>query len=216
VLLGERLQEILDDLPVGWSAASLVVTVPDETQIRRAGLILASLAPGRAGNTFRVTLSPPGAGAASPEAVRRSLDLLERERIDARLTLAGATAPQPLQTEPRRPPLAAAWDDLAETFPADWSDVYAELELASSADVDLGALLLGPLNPFLHDGPRPAFRFRVAHRFGYGAAPAMARRCLARLDEEHIAGRLRALRVLCDTSPVLTQGPVWRENGRAV
>jgi len=44
----------------------------------------------------------------------------------------------------------------------------------------------------------------------------MARRALARLDEEDIRGELRVLRVMCETSPVATQGPVWRELGRAV
>ena len=72
------------------------------------------------------------------------------------------------------------------------------------------------MNPFLHDGVPPAFRFRVARMFGYGAAPQMARRVLARLDEAGIAGSLEVLRVHSDTSPVLTQGPVWREGGRAV
>jgi hypothetical protein len=44
----------------------------------------------------------------------------------------------------------------------------------------------------------------------------MARRCLERLDEEHITGALRFLRVLSATSHVSTQGPVWRESGRSV
>ena len=51
---------------------------------------------------------------------------------------------------------------------------------------------------------------------GYGAAPTMARRCLERLDEEHITGALRFLRVLSATSHVATHGPVWREAGRSV
>jgi hypothetical protein len=36
----------------------------------------------------------------------------------------------------------------------------------------------------------------------------MARRCLARLDEERINGRLVILWVLSDTKAVATQGPV--------
>ncbi len=60
------------------------------------------------------------------------------------------------------------------------------------------------------------FRFRVAHSFGYGAAPGMVRRCLARLDEEGIPGRVRVLRALSDTHPVGTQGPVWTIGGKAV
>jgi hypothetical protein len=39
---------------------------------------------------------------------------------------------------------------------------------------------------------------------------------LARLDEQGIAGTLRVLRVQSSTAPVLTQGSVWREGGRAI
>jgi hypothetical protein len=218
VTLGERLQAILDDLPDGWSEASLVLSLADRHDAQRAALVLASLAPGRFGDAFRLTVSAPGRGGASPSAVRRVLERLDEAGVDARLTLAEAPTVEekPAELPPAHASLAGTWDELAATLPADWSDLYAELELASSADLDRGALLMGPVNPFLHDGPRPALRFRVAHRFGYGAAPAMTRRCLARLDEEQIGGRLRLLHVLSDTSPVLTQGPVWREGGRAV
>jgi hypothetical protein len=217
VILSERLESILDGLPDGWSEAHLVLTVPDETELPRATLIVASLAPGRSGGALRLTISAPGQGGASPDAVRRVLDRLEKAGIDARLTLADVvTAGPSVAVELPRLPLAERWDELAERLPEDWSDLYAELELSSSADVDRGALLMAPVNPYLHDGPRPAFRFRVAHSFGYGAAPMMARRCLARLDEEGIGGRLHVLHVLSDTRPALTQGPVWREGGRAI
>jgi hypothetical protein len=44
----------------------------------------------------------------------------------------------------------------------------------------------------------------------------MVHRCLERLDEEGIRGRVRILRALSDTQPVGTQGPVWRVGGRSV
>jgi hypothetical protein len=59
-------------------------------------------------------------------------------------------------------------------------------------------------------------RFRVARRFGYGASPGMARRCLERLDAEQITGELRVLHVMSDSKPVATQGPVWYVGGRTV
>jgi hypothetical protein len=65
-------------------------------------------------------------------------------------------------------------------------------------------------------GATPGLRFRAARRFGYGAAPEMVRRCLERCDEDGIRGELRVLRVLCDTDPVRTQGPVWYIGGRTV
>jgi hypothetical protein len=44
----------------------------------------------------------------------------------------------------------------------------------------------------------------------------MARRCLARLDENGIPGRPTILRALSETDNVATQGPVWRVGGKAV
>jgi hypothetical protein len=76
-------------------------------------------------------------------------------------------------------------------------------------------LLLSPVNPARYGG-KTALRFRVASRFGYGASPGMVRRCLQRMDEEGLKGELQILRVLSDTDPVATQGPVWYVEGKAV
>lgn len=216
--LGERFQAILDDLPPDWDEVQVVVAVPDGTQLERATLILASLTPGRSGSTFRLPVVRSGRSGPSPDAVRRVLDRLESEGIDARLAEpeAGAVHVATRPEELRRSPLAEAWDVVETTFPADWSDAYLEVELASTDDIERAALLLAPVNPFLIEGDRPTLRFRSAHRFGYGAAPMMARRVLARLDEDAIAGTLRLLRLHSDMHPVLTQGPVWHESGRTV
>jgi hypothetical protein len=72
-----------------------------------------------------------------------------------------------------------------------------------------------PMNP-RRDGARLAFRFRSARSYGYGAAPEMVARCLARCDEDGIRGSVHVLRALSDTQPVYTQGPVWQFDGRTV
>ena len=77
------------------------------------------------------------------------------------------------------------------------------------------ALLLAPLNP-RRDGGKPALRFRCARIFGYGASPEMVRRCFERCDADRIRGQTRILRVLADTDPVQTQGPVWHLAGRTI
>jgi hypothetical protein len=115
---------------------------------------------------------------------------------------------------PRRS-LAATWDAEVAALPPDWSDVYAELELRSTDNLEQGALLAAPINPARVD-ERPAFRFRCARRFGYGAAPGMVRRCLERLDSADIRGEVHILRALSDTKPWATQGPVWYVDGRPV
>jgi hypothetical protein len=115
--------------------------------------------------------------------------------------------------EEARPTLAASWDAQLEKLPPDWSDIYAEVELLSSDHLERGALLMAPLNP-RRDGGKPAFRFRCARRFGYGASAEMVRRCFERCDAENIRGSTRILRALSDTDPVQTQGPVWHVAGR--
>ncbi|MCC6223614.1 MAG: hypothetical protein IT201_09020 [Thermoleophilia bacterium] len=216
--LGERLSAVLDGLPAGWAEARVVLSVVDAGRADRAAALLGPLGPGRTGTTFRLRVTPAGVGGPSREAALRVLERLESEGIDARLTVPDGDAYLLSESAPPppAPSLAASWDDLAARLPADWSDLHLELELASSGDIERGALLLGPTNPFLFDGPRPRFRFRSARLAGYGAAPTMVRRSLARLDEEGIRGRLELRRVRCDTRHVLTQGPVWREGGRSV
>jgi len=218
VTLAERLRSIANDLPAGWSEAHLVLTVADEARVEQATMTLAPLGPGRTGTSFRLRITPTGSGGASVEAAARVLARLDEAGIDVRLALPGPAAVElaPVVAAPAKIGLAESWDGAVASLPADWSDLYAELELASSADLDRAALLLGPVNPFLHGGAKPVLRFRSARRFGYGAAPEMTRRALARLDEEPIAGTLRILRVQSAISPVATQGPVWREGGRAI
>ena len=115
----------------------------------------------------------------------------------------------------RRAPLGEQWQQALASLPADWSDLYAEIELDSSDYLERGALLLAPVNPARVKGGS-GYRFRVARRFGYGASAEMTHRCLERLDGEGISGSFRVLRALSDTKPVSTQGPVWYVGGRAV
>ena len=121
----------------------------------------------------------------------------------------------PAATESDHTSLAAAWDELAAGLPEDWSDALCLVEFRSSDELDPAALALAPVNPSRHKGTL-GFRFRVARRFGYGAAPGMARRCLERVDEAGIPGRLMLLEVFSDTKPVLTQGPTFVISDRAV
>ena len=100
-----------------------------------------------------------------------------------------------------------------DALPSDWSHLLAQVDLDSSDFVDRAALLLGPTNPLLVDGVR-ALRFRSARLVGYGVSVGMAARCLERLDEERITGRISIVKVVSDAHPVATQGPVWRLGGR--
>jgi hypothetical protein len=196
-----------------WRDARLELSVDDTTRIGRAAALLGPASPGRMGSVIRFTVGRGGAFV-GPEAARRMLKRIDDEGIAGTLTLVSsdAAAPEPAIS---RASLAAEWDAAIAVLPSDWSDLLCEVELTSSEHIEKGALLLSPLNPIQGTG-RPGFRFRCAHTFGYGASPEMARRCLARLDEERIPGEVRVLRAMSDTHPVATQGPVWRIGERAV
>ncbi len=199
---------------------TLRVAAPDDAA--RAAALLGSLSPGVAGD--EVHLRATSGGEAGPGVVRRLLARLDEQGIPGTLELvsadqaaeAGAAAPaEAASSEAPAQSLAVAWDELVTGLPEDWSDLLCVVELRSSDELPPAALALAPVNPSRHKDSL-AFRFRVARRFGYGAAPQMARRCLERLDEAGIPGALRLLEVLSDTQPVLTQGPTFLVSDRAV
>jgi hypothetical protein len=139
---------------------------------------------------------------------------LDEEGIVGTLELVATDEAQP-EAVRASASLATDWDAALAVLPADWSDLLCEIELTSSDHIERAALLMAPLNP-IQGTPRPGFQFRCAHTFGYGAAPGMVRRCLARADDEQIPGTVRVVRALSDTQPVATQGPVWYIGGKAV
>ena len=163
------------------------------------------------GRSIRFHTTRGGAGV-GPEAVRRMLRRIDDEKITGTLVLVAVDEAPPEQAVSRAS-LAAEWDAALAVLPADWSDLLCEVELTSTDHVDRTMLLTAPLNPMQTTG-RPGFQFRCAATFGYGVSAGMARRCLARLDEEPIPGEVRVLRALSDTHPIGTQGPVWMIGGR--
>jgi hypothetical protein len=211
VTLAEQWREIEAGLPPDWTTAQVTLTVSEDERSDQAALLLTPLTPGRAGNSFRLQIQ-------RGMPARRVLGRLDAAGFRGRLDLVGAEEQREaaVQARPDRArPIAEQWDKLVGALPPDWSDVYAEIELDSSDFLQRGALLLAPVNPARYGGPT-TLRFRVARLSGYGTAEPMARRCLERLDQEQITGRVRILRVLSATSHVATQGPVWRVGGRAV
>jgi hypothetical protein len=219
VTLGRQWRRIQAKLPLDWVHARLALTIVSPAQAERVAALLGPLTPGRTGDVVGFEVLHRGY-AQSPAAVDRALARLDAERIRGTLTLVGAQDAAPAGYERAAAPaaeipLAEAWDALVADLPEDWTDVYAEVGLSSSDDLDPAALALAPINPSRF-GPALAFRFRCARSFGYGAAPGMVRRCFARLDELGIDGTVDILRVLSDTKPVGTQGPVWYVEGKAV
>jgi hypothetical protein len=211
--LVDQWQVIQSNLPEGWGNARLRLNVDDDGDCDRAAALLGPANPGRRGKVISFFAARRGAGL-SPDRIRALLQRIDREGIKARLELAGSEA-APVEEQLARSTFVGSWDAEIAVLPKDWSDVYAEVELASSDYLERAALLLAPVNPARYGG-KPGFRFRVARRFGYGASAEMTRRCLERLDGEGIHGAARVLWALSDTRPVQTQGPVWYSGGRSV
>jgi hypothetical protein len=212
--LVDQWQAIERYLPGGWGEARLRLTIADLGDSDRAAALLGPVNPGRRGEVITFFTAQRGAGP-SPTLIQKLLARLDREGIDGQLILLGASEAEGAAPPVEAKPLVPAWDEELAALPDDWTDLYAEIEFESTDYLERGALLMAPLNPTRYGG-KPGFRFRVAKRFGYGASTEMARRCLQRLDEEGIRGAVRILRVLSDTRPVQTQGPVWYVGGRTV
>jgi hypothetical protein len=206
--------ELQAGLPSGWSEQAVRLRIEESSQADRAAAILGPLnAVLTTDGTLSLRVARDGSGP-GPELVRRLLGRLDGERLHGTLEL-GSTAETEAPAELLRATLAGSWDAALAELPADWSDLLGEIELGSSDYLDPGAVRLAPINPRLVPGTL-TLHFRSARQFGYGASPGMVRRCLERCDEAGIRGSVRVLRVLSDTRPVQTQGPVWQLSGRTV
>jgi hypothetical protein len=211
--LVDQFNEIVRGNVDEWRELRLELTVDDEERAERTAALLSPANPGRLGRKIRFATDRTGPGI-GPEAMRRLLKRLDDERIWGELELVGVqkTSPEEL---PTKETLRSQWGREAAVLPADWSDLYAEVRLDSTDYLERAALLMAPLNP-ARFGAAASLRFRCAQRFGYGASPGMAARCLERCDDEGITGQLAVLHALSDTQPVATQGPVWIQGGRVV
>ena len=210
-----RFSELERGLPQGWELARLRLTIPDAGDCDRAAALLGPANPGRYGKVISFFTAHRGEGL-GPDRIRALLRRLDSEGIAGELELLGSAAAEEAAADPRaRALLTDGWDTAVAALPPDWTDVYAEVELASTDYLERSALLLSPVNPARSDAAA-TLRFRVARTFGYGASPEMTRRCFERLDAEGVRGRVRILRALSDTYPARTQGPVWYVGGRVV
>jgi hypothetical protein len=213
--LVEQWGELERRLPEGWDEARLLLVV-EHGDPDRAAALLGPANPGRRRGGIVLSVQR-GRGVASADGLRRLLARLDRERFAGRLELTSATEREAIaEAETVQPTLLEEWDRELAKLPADWSELVAQAELRSSAQLDRAALLMSPLNPGRppDDPTASVLRFRSARRFGYGASAEMVRRCLERCDSERIRGTVRVLWALSDTHPVSTQGPVWYVGGR--
>jgi hypothetical protein len=215
VALADQWEDLEAELGADWADARVRLSFSDPATAARAFALLGPVNPGRSGDELRLFVVRRGTGVHA-NGVRRALQRLDREGIAGTLELAGTTAaPAAAEPEPE-PTLVEGWERLQRQLPPDWSDLLLELRLRSSDYIPRASLRMTPLNARRVASGRPALQFRVARGFGYGASEPMLRRCLERCDADSIRGDLHLLRVLSDTDPVQTQGPVWHLAGRTV
>jgi hypothetical protein len=211
VSVADQWNAIGSNLPEGWARAQLRLELADRDAADRAAGMLGPVGPYRAAPTVLLFGVARDGSSASPDNLVRLL----RKVPAGTLVLSGSQA-APERAPGRRPAsLTASWDRAIAGLPADWSDLYVELQLASTDFVERASVLCVQCNP-RRDGKRAALRFRCARVRGYGVAPEMARRCLERCDAERIEGSISVLRVLSDSQHVATQGPVWLVGGKTL
>jgi hypothetical protein len=220
VQLVDQWRAIEETLPVGWEDVRMTLSAEQVAELDRAAQVLGPTGAGRRGESLVLHVRRAG-GAQGPEAARRLFGKLDQERIwctlDVDQVSAGEARPEasPAEGAPAvaREPLAAQWAAQLATLPDDWGSLLCELEVESTALIPRVALLCAPLNPTRVRGRR-AFSFRVAKRAGYGASSGMTARCLARCDEEGLAGRVSTAGLFPETDNVATQGPVFTVGGK--
>jgi hypothetical protein len=211
VSVAEQWNAVGSNLPDGWAKATLRLELGDEGAADRAAASLGPAGPYRAAPTVLLLTIARDGSATSPGSLARLL----RRVPDGTLSVSGSQgAVERVETRTHFP-LTSGWDAALAGLPADWSDVYAEIQLTSTDFVERASVLCIQCNP-RRDGQRAAFRFRCARTKGYGVAPEMARRCFERCDAEGITGTVTILRVISGSRHVATQGPVWLSAGRTI
>jgi hypothetical protein len=204
-------------LPRDWESVALRLRTEQPGELSEAARVLGPMTVGRVADALAFTVRRAG-GAAGPEAARRLFGRLDQARIWCLLEQLDVAEREPEPFAPTTVEQASSvegWDAALAELPSGWSDLLCRIELESSALLPRAALLCAPVNP-TRDADRSGFTFRCASRTGYGVAPAMARRCFERLDEEGIPAAVTVLRVLSDTDNVATQGAVWPVGGRVL
>jgi hypothetical protein len=212
-LVGEW-RALQEGLPEDWVQVSLQLEIRDPEAVSRAAALLGPAGPYRATSaTLRFTSARDGS-AQGPDGIAGLLRRIDDARIGGTLTALGSERAA-VREEREVTSLVESWDTALAGLPADWSDLFAEMQLLSTDYIERAAVLCIQLNP-RRVGDRAAFRFRAARLAGYGVAPQMARRCFERCDEESLRGSVAVMRALSDAKLEATQGPVWILDGQTI
>ena len=99
-----------------------------------------------------------------------------------------------MSTEPSQPaasyPLAAAFRDIVEALPRDWTDLQLDLRLSDESRYVDASIPMTQINAQPHSEAAWHWRINVAHEFGHGAAPETVTWVLEMLDRQGIEGEM--------------------------
>jgi hypothetical protein len=208
--IARQWETIGSELPGTWASVSLRLELPDREAADQAAAMLGPAGPYRVSPTILQFSVARDGSSLGPDQAKKLLGRVPRGSLSLSSQQAAAIpVARPTVS------LVESWDTAVAALPADWSDLYGEIELDSTDFLEPAAVLCIQMNP-RRDGSRAAFNFRAARLAGYGVSPQMARRCLERCDEKGIRGNVKVLRVLSDTHLVATQGPVWLSDGKTL
>jgi hypothetical protein len=208
--IAHQWETIGSELSGTWARVSLRLELPNREAADQAAAMLGPAGPYRVSATIVQFSVARDGSSLGPDQAKKLLGRVPQ----GTLSLSSQTA-APIPVARPAVSLVESWEAAVATLPADWSDLYGEIELDSTDFVEPAAVLCVQMNP-RRDGSRAAFNFRAARVAGYGVSPQMARRCLERCDEKDIRGSVKVLRVLSDTHLVATQGPVWLSDGKTL
>ena len=205
--LVDRWNHVERGLDPRWTEVTLSLAINDDAARSRAAALLGPAGPGVGNKEIRFTVSTKGTGI-GPEAARRLLRRIDEEGIVGRLELVETLGlrPEPEQSDAlARGRVAGGARGAARPTGATSSPRSSSTRAPTSTAAPSSALRSTPCQ----STGRPGFRFRCASQHGYGASAGMVGRCLARLDEAGITGRVRITRALSDVHPVGTQGATF-------
>jgi hypothetical protein len=93
--------------------------------------------------------------------------------------------------------LAADFQQILDTLPADWTDIEADLRIEDASQYVDAATSLSQINAQVYEHPAEGWHWRllVAQSFGHAAAAETVMGVLERLDEAGVEGELRIAEV---------------------
>ena len=209
--VAQQWNTIGSELPEGWARAQLRLELRDRDAADKAAAMLGPAGAYRAAPTVLLFHVARDGTATSPDNLTRLL----RYVPVGTLSLSGSQAAPQVTAKREITALTESWDRAIAGLPADWSDLFVELQLTSTDFIERASVLCIQCNP-RRDGQRAALRFRCARVQGYGVSAEMARRCLERCDAAGISGSILVLRAVSGSRHVGTQGPVWLADGKTL